>query len=98
MLLRREVSYLVAGVAIAFTLQAGAVSVGLAQDGKSVPGAESPPAGRAAPERPAPAPQPSERAPGQNGDSRIEPESRLQPPLPPYGGCRYRERRLELIV
>jgi hypothetical protein len=98
MLSRREVLNGIAGATLALSLHAGSVPVGLAQDGKPVPEAGSPPADRAAPAQPTPVPQPLERAPGQNGDTRIEPESRLQPQPPPYGGCRYRERTLELIV
>jgi hypothetical protein len=99
MLSRREVLNVITGTTLALTLHAGSASVGHAQDGKPVPEAGSPPsADRPAPERPAPAPRPLERAPGQDDDTRIEPESRLQPQPPPYGGCRYRERTLELIV
>jgi len=45
-----------------------------------------------------PIPQPLPPDAGQGEQGRAEPETRLQPRYQPRGGCRYRERTLELIV
>lgn len=71
---------------------------GLAQDGPRATEPHAlPPAGSAVQPR-APVPQTSPPEDRQGG-SRTEPETRLQPRYDqPHGGCRYRERTLELIV
>ena len=88
---------------VASALLVAAFTVALATSGSAqdAPLAVPPeaPGPSAAPARPdAPAPQPLTPDARQGDQDRAEPETRLQPRYEPRGGCRYRERTLELIV
>jgi hypothetical protein len=98
MLSRKDVSKAIVGTALAMALQGALVATGFAQDGRPAPDVQPPSASPAERSQPLPGPPPENRSPKPDGDSSTEPESRLQQQLPPSGGCRYRERTLELIV
>lgn len=97
MKLRSGVRNVVSLALLAPALIFGTAASGIAQSAAPMQRPEGPapggPAGRTAPA----VPQPSDPNKARGG-SDVEPESRLRPRDDQGGGCRYRERTLELIV
>jgi hypothetical protein len=92
------------GLMLGIALQLGAASTVLAQAQPGQAGPDGPAREGAPPSVQAPVPPSLMQPDGSRPDGlrqelpRAEPEGRLQLDVPPYGGCRYRERPLELIV